>query len=1268
MPELGKATYEIVLNTRKFERDLKKTEKETDRSTKNMSSDFRDAESSVDSLISKIGRTGTGIRSMSRGAERDFNALERKIKKLNRSDLDVQVNLGLDRTLRDLNTLRGRLLDLHERSYDVDVNVRGSAFAELAAIRLEMVGLNKHILVSRNGFGMMSRIFGRGGVVMRGAISGVTNAFEFLGKGISFIGDIGSKVFEALQGPIGKVGMGVFSLSSKLGELLPFLGRLGPLLGVIIAAVALLIAGIVALIPLIVAWVASLGQAIVAVGALGVALIALLLPALAGGGAAILRFKDTVEDAGSAASKLKDAAKSLATTFKDVTAGGADAALLGIRDAVTMLEPMLRKLKDNFTALGQSIGNMVRYLGQQFSSPFFTEAFGKLLNAGRKAFGPLGKIIVNLSKVLTNIAVAAMPYLLAGFRAIAGGLKGWAQGTSNTKKLSNTIGGLVEHLSVWWDLLKNIAGMFGDLFGLVADEGKGATSWLNDAVVQLREFINSDLGKSAIKTFFQEMIPLAVEFLGFVGKLIVLFLQFVQFAAPAFTGIFKIFNFVLDVLNFIMVYLNKLPTFVKGFAVPFSFIPKVINLIITVVKLLVSVMASAAKSVASAWAAARGSLAVVWNAIRNIAVNTWAKVKNAVVNSVRSAVNWLKTAWTNVKGFLASLWASMKAGVVNFAKGLRDGVVNAVKGGLNEVISFLNSVIGILNKLPFIEIGTIGSVGGGSSGKTGTTAGRSMGVVRNRATGGNYAPQALARGGRVNQPTAIVGEEAPAHPEFVIATNPAYRSRNIQYWMQAGHMLGVPGYAEGGIMGALSDVAGVIAGAVNPVSLASKVLGTLPSPAGAMPGWLEPMGAGILGKAKDWVMEKASVTNLLSSVISSMGGAGSFESWVDSHTVATTNAVGQRFGLSMTSGYRSPGHNKAVGGVSNSLHTHGSPSNPGATDSVGSSSGMSSAMSFARSNIPLNELLTHDVGSGLHMHMGFFAKGGKVGDKKKEKRIKGFTAQESKQIRALQDAYRAALGTRGIGDDLTTLANLQDYMRTHRRSKPIQPGPDNPFLPDPAAVVAGMLKRSGQSRGDLMTMLAMAGGTRGFTDDYAVMRLIIQQSQGRVAQTQADLSRGKKILDDLRNKRDDAKDAMKDGKTAKARAAAADRYKRLNKSIEAAKTFVKLQQGTLKTSQSTLDSDMIRYGQALTPFWDFRSTANQWPVPLAKGGVVSSPTLALVGEAGTEIVAPENMLREIVSEGGSKRDVTLNYTFTQAPEDPYTLLRQSEFAARSAFS
>lgn len=70
-----------------------------------------------------------------------------------------------------------------------------------------------------------------------------------------------------------------------------------------------------------------------------------------------------------------------------------------------------------------------------------------------------------------------------------------------------------------------------------------------------------------------------------------------------------------------------------------------------------------------------------------------------------------------------------------------------------------------------------------------------------------------ATGARVDRPTFFAGEEAPQHPEWVIASNPAYKNANLGYWAEAGHALGVPGFKGGGIpfpsVSGPSQIAGV---------------------------------------------------------------------------------------------------------------------------------------------------------------------------------------------------------------------------------------------------------------------------------------------------------------------------------------------------------------------------------------------------------------------------------------------------------------------------
>ena len=52
-------------------------------------------------------------------------------------------------------------------------------------------------------------------------------------------------------------------------------------------------------------------------------------------------------------------------------------------------------------------------------------------------------------------------------------------------------------------------------------------------------------------------------------------------------------------------------------------------------------------------------------------------------------------------------------------------------------------------------------------------------------------PEAWARGGMIDRPTLLTGEDKGKHPEFVIGTNPAYRKTNLQALTGAANKLGV---------------------------------------------------------------------------------------------------------------------------------------------------------------------------------------------------------------------------------------------------------------------------------------------------------------------------------------------------------------------------------------------------------------------------------------------------------------------------------------------
>lgn len=426
-------------------------------------------------------------------------------------------------------------------------------------------------------------------------------------------------------------------------------------------------------------------------------------------------------------------------------------------------------------------------------------------------------------------------------------------------------------------------------------------------------------------------------------------------------------------------------------------------------------------------------------------VNRVADGFTTVTDAVAAVGGWLKNR-------IVDAVAALKKGWIGIGGTIIDWIVDGLRAGAKALVGFVNKLIGIINKIPGVDIGKVS--------------------VEGFAQGGVVGHEAFAKGGRITRPLVVVGEEAPRHDEYVIPTNPAYRGRALGLFGQLGSRLGVPGFRVGGVFSSTSygppwnalngtgvtatgvdlrparkaygvavdpgviplgaklkinpnpfghggeftafDTGGAIKGnridfydwrgrshqtawgrrsvdveqtgkgllsqigsAVEdvltaPIDLVKDLLGELPSPGDLLPGYLQGTGRFLIDKVTSYIKDKAG---------SLLGGGGSGGGGYVSNTLELANRVAEAAGLTVGSGYRDPSHNAAVGGVPNSLHTHGSPTNPGAWDLNGPAPNLYRGQRWAAEHIGeyLRENLVHDVGSGLHLHLGFFKKGGILG-------------------------------------------------------------------------------------------------------------------------------------------------------------------------------------------------------------------------------------------------------------------------------------------------
>ena len=515
------------------------------------------------------------------------------------------------------------------------------------------------------------------------------------------------------------------------------------------------------------------------------------------------------------------------------------------------------------------------------------------------------------------------------------------------------------------------------------------------------------------------------------------------------------------------------------------------------------------------------------------------KVARGAVRGTTAAVEWLSQAWRNARDwtiragnniaqFVSGLWGKLKGSF----SAIKDGIVGAFssawgrvksifEGAKIAVVGFVNSILGILDRIPGVDTEQISLGTGEGSSQRGRPRGLQRGgVLRGGAASGDSIPAMLERGEYVLNRKAVekIGVGRLNHINFKSASR-----------FQTG---GVVGLQDGGFLDTLTELPGKFISPIADAGTAAldllmngpaQFLKMLPKP--NIPQPLTGVGPYLLERAREFIKENAQ------SPLKD-------NEWVDSNTFAVANFLANKFGASISSSYRSPAQNAAVGGVPGSSHTRGTPSNPGAFDFVPPSGGM---QGFVGSNISgVAENMIHDVGSGLHNHVAFFSRGGLVGkakrtlsyaqDVQKETKNSKLGAQAVKAAsraldfakngkpgmakkfmkRAQRLSSRAASSIPGLSSGTPSLAT-----NNFDESKPFSPTnlPGFSFLPKQVQDLMMSPGLSPAARQNLTSMaLTMAGETPTMTDDAAALNIILRTQINQKSKAQKDLRKANAML------------------------------------------------------------------------------------------------------------------------------------------------------------
>jgi hypothetical protein len=231
------------------------------------------------------------------------------------------------------------------------------------------------------------------------------------------------------------------------------------------------------------------------------------------------------------------------------------------------------------------------------------------------------------------------------------------------------------------------------------------------------------------------------------------------------------------------------------------------------VKVQLEKIADASKAMEAEWSSSFGSISA-------ISGNVLSQVKQQVSTNIANISSNLGTGTQQgTEALIGTMSGAYQSIVDNTSKAVR----NTQQGiqAIGEMFEKALKALGI-NGVPvadakktFQAVGSLSHVG-----ITGSLAASLAPTLGGQYATGGVPTLNRPTGNVINQPTYITGEEAPTHKEYVIATNPAYRERNQGLLQQAGRDIGMPGFAQGGVL-SYGDIEGYWEKAGGPKSVAS---------------------------------------------------------------------------------------------------------------------------------------------------------------------------------------------------------------------------------------------------------------------------------------------------------------------------------------------------------------------------------------------------------------------------------------------------------------
>ncbi len=424
-----------------------------------------------------------------------------------------------------------------------------------------------------------------------------------------------------------------------------------------------------------------------------------------------------------------------------------------------MLEPMANKVleiaTDAFPMLESAIDTVMPVLqtGAETILPVLEKISTEALPQIENAFNALAPVIQtgieSALPVLTEVASSVLPMFSGMISAVAPVVQ---------TLVSVVLGILPTVISVFYKIQGVVLwGVIEKLMPVVTallDEVGGLIEELVGIVMPFIEDILDALSP-VIDLIVSSIVPILKNIIQIAGQIIRVVMQVLAAVLPVVTQIIQIVaELYTELLSQLM------PSLMQVFEAIMPIIEAATEIISAILPVIISIL--------NALMPILKVVANILSAVLGVAIKVVIGYWNTIIGAVNSAITTFKGIITYLQGFVSS-WKGIWTSVSGAVSSAFSGLVGVVKGPINTIIGMVNGVINKINGAGFTIPDWVPGVGGKSFKVSVATL------------------PMLATGGHTEGPS-IAGE---AGTETVISYDPRFRDKNIEYWKQAGQMLGI---------------------------------------------------------------------------------------------------------------------------------------------------------------------------------------------------------------------------------------------------------------------------------------------------------------------------------------------------------------------------------------------------------------------------------------------------------------------------------------------